>query len=84
MQQGCTPPPPPQDRTATLRELRVSRNKGVAKLHERAGRDKKKTLDDDRARRLEALKANDFEAYQVGGWGGVGWHGVTPGGTQVQ
>lgn len=36
----------------------------LLRTHERLGRDLSKQKDDDRARRLEALKANDFEAYQ--------------------
>lgn len=40
------------------------RNKGINKAHERQARNHNKLKDDAQVRRMEALKANDFEAYQ--------------------
>jgi SWI/SNF-related matrix-associated actin-dependent regulator of chromatin subfamily A protein 2/4 len=53
-----------QERAMAVREARISRNKGIQRVHERWGRDTSKQKEDDQTRRLEALKANDFEAYQ--------------------
>jgi len=53
-----------QDRATLLAEVRKTRNKGVQRAHERLFRDLAKQQEDDRERRLEALRANDFEAYQ--------------------
>eukprot|EP00891_Asterochloris_glomerata_P009938 jgi/Astpho2/9938/e_gw1.00152.85.1_t len=44
--------------------MRQLRNKAVAKAHERLARDALKHRDDEQGRRMEALKAHDFEAYQ--------------------
>ncbi|KAK9816457.1 hypothetical protein WJX72_000543 [[Myrmecia] bisecta] len=52
------------DASNTQRDLRVARNRAVARAHERMSREHHKQKDDDRARRMEALKAHDFEAYQ--------------------
>lgn len=53
------------ERSAMLKDYRVLRNKGVLRLHERQARRHNKLKDDDRAKRMEALKANDFEGYQA-------------------
>eukprot|EP00967_Tisochrysis_lutea_P009214 scaffold10914_cov21-Tisochrysis_lutea.AAC.1 len=53
-----------QDRAALVSDVRKTRNKGVQRAHERLFRDLAKQQEDDRERRLEALRANDFEAYQ--------------------
>lgn len=53
-----------QDRAALVADVRKTRNKGVQRAHERLYRDLAKQQEDDRERRLEALRANDFEAYQ--------------------
>eukprot|EP00884_Botryococcus_braunii_P001518 jgi/Botrbrau1/11367/Bobra.0038s0115.1 len=52
------------DRSILARELRIARNRAVARIHDRMAREHNKAKDDDRTRRLEALKANDWEAYQ--------------------
>ena len=46
-------PPSPQDKTASLKDLRTMRNKGVLRLHERMSRDQAKKDEDDRGRRME-------------------------------
>jgi SWI/SNF-related matrix-associated actin-dependent regulator of chromatin subfamily A protein 2/4 len=46
------------------REGRVARNKGVAKYHEKMNKDFAKKKDEDRNRRMEALKANDVDQYR--------------------
>ena len=48
----------------THHNLRVARNKQLAKVHQRWATTHSKRMEDDRSRRLEALKMNDFEAYQ--------------------
>lgn len=46
------------------KDLRVARNRAIVRAHERLARDRMKSKDDDRALRMAALKAHDFEAYQ--------------------
>lgn len=45
------------DRSNAARELRVARNRGVVRAHERLARLRSKARGDERAQRLEALKA---------------------------
>jgi len=45
------------ERAGALKDLRVARNRGVLRAHERLGRALTKQKDDDRTRRMEALKA---------------------------
>ncbi|BDA42833.1 ATP-dependent helicase BRM [Coccomyxa sp. Obi] len=52
------------ERASSAREMRVARNRYVMRAHERLLRDMNRLKEDDRTRRMEALKANDFEAYQ--------------------
>ncbi|CAK0787464.1 hypothetical protein CVIRNUC_010684 [Coccomyxa viridis] len=52
------------ERQSAARELRVARNRFVLRAHERLARDAVRQKDDDRSRRMDALKAHDFEAYQ--------------------
>ncbi|XP_022980865.1 ATP-dependent helicase BRM-like [Cucurbita maxima] len=47
-----------------IRDARTARNRGVAKYHERMMREFSKRKDDDRNRRMEALKNNDVERYR--------------------
>ncbi|XP_024392755.1 ATP-dependent helicase BRM isoform X2 [Physcomitrium patens] len=46
------------------RDARVTRNRGVAKYHERMLREYSKRKDEDRNKRMEALKNNDVDAYR--------------------
>lgn len=46
------------------RDMHLTRNKQLGRLHERLARELNKQKMDDNDRRLEALKANDFEAYK--------------------
>ena len=46
------------------RDSRVTRNRGVAKYHERMLREYSKRKDEDRNKRMEALKNNDVDAYR--------------------
>lgn len=46
------------------RDMHLLRNKQLGRLHERLARELNKQKMDDNDRRLEALKANDFEAYK--------------------
>ena len=46
------------DRGNASRELRVARNRGVVRAHERLARLRSKARGDDRAQRLEALKVS--------------------------
>ncbi|KAM5555391.1 ATP-dependent helicase BRM [Rosa sericea] len=48
----------------SIRDARTARNRGVAKYHERMLREFSKRKDDDRSRRMEALKNNDVERYR--------------------
>ncbi|PKI43133.1 hypothetical protein CRG98_036478, partial [Punica granatum] len=48
----------------TIRDARIARNRGVAKYHERMLREFSKRKDDDRNKRMEALKNNDVERYR--------------------
>ncbi|KAK4794121.1 hypothetical protein SAY86_012115 [Trapa natans] len=48
----------------TIRDARIARNRGVAKYHERMLREFSKRKDDDRSKRMEALKNNDVERYR--------------------
>ncbi len=60
-----TPAPAcPADRASNAKDSRTSRNKQMLQVHGRLGRDLSRQKDDDRARRMEALKASDFAAYQ--------------------
>ncbi|GIL44687.1 hypothetical protein Vafri_2212 [Volvox africanus] len=54
-----------QESASAMAALRSVRNKGVLKVHERWGRSHNRKMDDDHERRMEALKANDLEAYQA-------------------
>ncbi|KAL8119055.1 hypothetical protein AgCh_016530 [Apium graveolens] len=47
-----------------IRDARTARNRGVAKYHERMLREFSKQKDDDRSKRMEALKNNDVERYR--------------------
>lgn len=47
-----------------IRDARTARNRGVAKYHERILREFSKRKDDDRNKRMEALKNNDVERYR--------------------
>lgn len=47
-----------------VRDARTARNRGVAKYHERMLREYSKRKDDDRNKRMEALKNNDVERYR--------------------
>ncbi|CAI9279148.1 unnamed protein product [Lactuca saligna] len=47
-----------------IRDARTSRNRGVAKYHEKMLREFSKNRDDDRSKRMEALKNNDVERYR--------------------
>ncbi|KAF9668977.1 hypothetical protein SADUNF_Sadunf14G0059600 [Salix dunnii] len=47
-----------------IRDARTARNRGVAKYHERMLREFSKNKDDDRNKRMEALKNNDVERYR--------------------
>ncbi|XP_024987656.1 ATP-dependent helicase BRM-like [Cynara cardunculus var. scolymus] len=47
-----------------IRDARTSRNRGVAKYHEKMLREFSKKKDDDRNKRMEALKNNDVERYR--------------------
>ncbi|XP_061969432.1 ATP-dependent helicase BRM-like isoform X1 [Populus nigra] len=47
-----------------IRDSRTARNRGVAKYHERMLREFSKRKDDDRNKRMEALKNNDVERYR--------------------
>ncbi|KAK9785522.1 hypothetical protein WJX73_005391 [Symbiochloris irregularis] len=67
------------DRTNTSRELRVVRNRGVLRAHERLSRLHSKARGDERAQRMAALKAHDFEAYQELLQRETGGTGATPG-----
>ncbi|KAL3163170.1 hypothetical protein ABBQ32_009578 [Trebouxia sp. C0010 RCD-2024] len=53
-----------QERSNYSRESRLARNRQVSKIHERLARDAHKALDDDKGRRMDALKAHDWQAYQ--------------------
>ncbi|XVE77163.1 hypothetical protein DITRI_Ditri13aG0039700 [Diplodiscus trichospermus] len=48
----------------SIRDARTARNRGVAKYHERMLREFSKRKDDDRNKRMEALKNNDVERYR--------------------
>ncbi|GMI66832.1 FLORAL FUSED ORGANS 3, CHROMATIN REMODELING 2, ARABIDOPSIS THALIANA BRAHMA, BRAHMA [Hibiscus trionum] len=47
-----------------IRDARTARNRGVAKYHEKMLREFSKRKDDDRTKRMEALKNNDVERYR--------------------
>ena len=47
-----------------VKDLRVARNRGIMRAHERLARERNKLKEDDRSLRMAALKAHDFEAYQ--------------------
>ncbi|KAE9605393.1 putative DNA helicase chromatin remodeling SNF2 family [Lupinus albus] len=47
-----------------IRDARTARNRGVAKYHERMLREFSKRKDDDRDKRMEALKNNDVDRYR--------------------
>ena len=51
------------DRSNAARELRVARNRGVLRAHERLARLRSKARGDDRAQRLEALKARSLPGF---------------------
>lgn len=50
--------------TSGFKEVKLLVNKAVTKAHERLGRERAKAAGDDRALRMQALKANDMAAYQ--------------------
>ncbi|WOK94898.1 hypothetical protein Cni_G03603 [Canna indica] len=47
-----------------IRDARTTRNRGIAKYHERMLREFSKRKDEDRNRRMEALKNNDVDRYR--------------------
>ncbi|KAL5727317.1 hypothetical protein ACHQM5_000527 [Ranunculus cassubicifolius] len=47
-----------------IRDARTARNRGVAKYHERMLREFSKRKDEDRTKRMEALKNNDVDRYR--------------------
>ncbi|XP_054784705.1 ATP-dependent helicase BRM isoform X2 [Prosopis cineraria] len=47
-----------------VRDARIARNRGVGKYHERLLREFSKRKDDDRNKRMEALKNNDVDRYR--------------------
>lgn len=47
-----------------IRDARTTRNRGVAKYHEKMLREFSKRKDDDRNKRMEALKNNDVDRYR--------------------
>ncbi|KAL1360464.1 hypothetical protein HN51_005856 [Arachis hypogaea] len=47
-----------------IRDARTARNRGVAKYHEKMLREFSKRKDDDRSKRMEALKNNDVDRYR--------------------
>ncbi|XP_028769230.1 ATP-dependent helicase BRM isoform X2 [Neltuma alba] len=47
-----------------VRDARIARNRGVGKYHERMLREFSKRKDDDRNKRMEALKNNDVDRYR--------------------
>jgi len=47
-----------------VKDLRVAKNRGMIRAHERLARERNKLKEDDRSLRMAALKAHDFEAYQ--------------------
>ncbi|KAK1260762.1 ATP-dependent helicase BRM [Acorus gramineus] len=47
-----------------IRDARTTRNRGIAKYHERMLREFSKKNDDDRNKRMEALKNNDVDRYR--------------------
>ncbi len=53
-----------QERNGLLKTLRASRNKAVARMHSTFAQNTARSRDDERTKRMDALKANDFEAYQ--------------------
>ncbi len=50
------------ERASGAREMRVARNRYVLRAHERLLRDMNRLKEDDRTRRMEALKVTDFPA----------------------
>ncbi|KAL4562685.1 hypothetical protein LXL04_026715 [Taraxacum kok-saghyz] len=48
----------------SIRDARTQRNRGVGKYHEKMVREFSKRKDDDRSKRMEALKNNDVERYR--------------------
>lgn len=53
------------ERQSSARELRVARNRFVLRAHERLLRDANRAKDDDRARRMDALKVRPFSEYSM-------------------
>lgn len=53
-----------QDRFIMFRDMHLTRAKQLGRLHEKLGREFARARMGDTDRRLEALKANDFEAYK--------------------
>ena len=47
-----------QDRSTYSGEYRLARNRQVSKIHERMARDAHKAKDDDKGRRMDALKVS--------------------------
>jgi hypothetical protein len=45
-----------QDRAMMTRELRIARNRSISRAHDRLAREHNKAKDDDRTKRMEALK----------------------------
>ena len=47
-----------------VKDLRVTRNRGMVRAHERLARERNRLKEDDRSMRMAALKAHDFQAYR--------------------
>ncbi len=52
-----------QERSNYSRESRLARNRAVSKTHERLARDAHKAKDDDKGRRMDALKVSPVSLY---------------------
>ncbi len=52
-----------QERSNYSRESRLARNRAVSKTHERLARDAHKAKDDDKGRRMDALKVSPVSMY---------------------
>lgn len=60
------------ERAAAARDARALRNRGVLRVHERLARERSRAKEDDRAMRLEALKASaGCVAHACMHWGGA-------------
>ncbi len=54
-----------QERSNYSRESRLARNRAVSKTHERLARDAHKAKDDDKGRRMDALKVSPVSLYVI-------------------